>query len=103
TVGRPAHCASSRTRRDQGRSARAPRAEYPYRFHLDQQFRHRERAYLDQGRTGERPGEELPASAPDLFAAGDVGDEDRDFDDIVHPSAGSLDQMLDLPEDGLRL
>src|SRR5581483_9206292 len=64
-------------------------------FDFHQHVGLRERPHLDKGGGGKIAGEELAARAPDLGVLGDVDDEDRHLDQIVHRAAGRLDDALD--------
>src|SRR5271156_3220434 len=62
-----------------------------------------QRRHLDESGGLEVAGEELSPRLPDLFALGDVGDEDRHLDDVGHAAAGRRKEMADLGEDHLGL
>src|SRR6516164_7862067 len=59
--------------------------------------------HLHEGRSGKVAGKELAPGLPYLLALGDVGDKNRDLDDIGHTAASCLDEMADLAEDLLCL
>src|SRR5262245_33007354 len=78
------------------RSGTRAAAEEASRVDLHEELGRRQRAHLHERRHREIAGEEFAPRAPDFFALLDVGHVDVETDDVVHRSAGGVDEVLDL-------
>src|SRR5712691_10928121 len=70
-------------------------------FH--QEFRSSEGTYLDQGRDGKVPSEELTPCLPDFFTTRDISDKDVHLHDVIHVATSRLYEVLNLGEHGTGL